>query len=83
MAVQVESKDPKGDARGYMHLASLLKGCASLLLNGGLSPTVNNPAQQTITIRLFLQRFMGLHEGFPLINGLAKDSEQSSPADYE
>lgn len=26
---------------------------------------------------------MGLHEGFPLINGLAKDSEQSSPADYE
>lgn len=26
---------------------------------------------------------MGLQEGFPLINGLAKDSEQSSPADYE
>lgn len=26
---------------------------------------------------------MGLHEGFPLIDGLAKDSEQSSPADYE
>lgn len=26
---------------------------------------------------------MGLHEGFPLINGLAKDNGQSSPADYE
>lgn len=25
---------------------------------------------------------MGLQEGFPLINSLAKDREQSSPADY-
>lgn len=86
----VESKDPKGDARGYVVL--ILSYCTwhpywkdvlPFCLNGGLCPTVNNPTQQTIPIKLFLPRCMGLHEGFPLINGLAKDSEQSSPADYE
>lgn len=30
-----------------------------------------------------MQRCVGLHEGFPLIKGLAKASEQSSPADYK